>query len=129
MNEQDLEAIHASMISQFRERVEQDYLELLGQGVAQPVVMLLDLRAPLAQSICREVRTQEEIQNHIQEAERRGVEPAVTWGMSVTAAAGLLVGEYPEIVARLQSVVTDELILAVCVSDHGVSVAVLPAPA
>lgn len=58
MNESDLAAAHYHMLTQCHERIEFDYLSNILKGVAAPVVLLLDLRAPLAQAMCREVRTE-----------------------------------------------------------------------
>ncbi len=96
-------------------------------GVTRLAVVALELNSPLSQAICQVACSAEQIQSHLAEATRRGVEPIVCWPMSETAAAGLLRDEAPLIADRVLGPWPEDVIVLVCVSEAGVSLAHLPA--
>lgn len=93
---------HDILYQQGREQIEVAYLQAMNRSVVDPVVIVMDLREPLAMKIAEAAGQRAAVEAQIAEGERRGVVPTVFGGHPREAAKKLL-AEAPEIVHALDS--------------------------
>ena len=92
-----------SLVTRKLERVEVAYLRAAGHGVADPVILLLDLLHPCGRSIAEDAGRGPEAAAHVAEvASREGVTPILAWGVPRSQARASVRRKIPEMKALLE---------------------------
>lgn len=116
---------HDILYQQGREQIEVAYLQAVNRGVADPVVIVMDLREPLAMKIAEAAGQRDAVEAQIAEGERRGVVPTVFGGHPREAAKKLL-AESPEIVNALDGMPAPGMFLTIIIALGTASVRETP---
>ena len=116
---------HDILYQQGREQIETNYLQAVNRGVVDPVVVVMDLREPLAMKIAEAAGQRAAVEAQIAEGERRGVMPIVFGGHPREGAKELL-AESPEIVRALNDGAAPEMFLTIIVALRATSVRETP---
>ncbi len=78
------------LLEVFADRMYAAYLKAVDKNMEEPVVLLLDLDDPVAESIAVSVQQDNEVENFVKNVHGIGGVPFVTWHMSAAQAARLL---------------------------------------
>ena len=91
----------ATYVSRNLERLEVAYLKACDGGVADPVVLMIDLNDPRVPEIVRGTGREGIVDAHRAEASRRGMDPSVVGGMPAAEAIKFLGDAVPGLSERL----------------------------
>jgi hypothetical protein len=121
---------HEEMRWRNQEKIEVQYLKAMACDSQQPVVFVLHLDAPQAPELLG-LGDRGRIADHVQEAERRGVDPIIVGSMKMENAVVMLGGYWPEVADALGSLEGGSMggmFPLVCINQLGASVAFLSIP-
>lgn len=116
---------HDILYQQGREQIEVAYLQAVNRSVVDPVIIVMDLREPLAMKIAEAAGQRAAVEAQIAEGERRGVVPTVFGGHPREAAKKLL-AEAPEIVNALDGLPAPGMFLTIIIALGAASVRETP---
>lgn len=128
MEPDDLVTYHEHMRVQNQEKIEIAYLSALKKGIADPTVLVLDIRSTQGQAILSVAIDKERIKAHLLEADERELEPIVTWNIPTSVAADLLDAEWPDVAQELRELSRHGTFPFACISKFGVSLGLCPIP-
>jgi len=106
---------HLTLYQQGREQIEIAYLQAVNRDVVDPVVIVMDLREPLAMKLAEDTGQSDRVQAQIAEGERRGVVPTVFGGHPREGAKKLL-AEYPDVVTAMDELTDPGIFLTIIVA-------------